>query len=92
MPEIEITEAVVAAVSGHLPGITDEQVTAVLTTWNTVQSGDPLGTVLRDPDTGNVAHRVVAEGVHMWHVTTPNGEKWNDLSPTLNWTVIHQPD
>ena len=92
MPEIEVTDTVVTMISGHLPDVSEQQVAAVLTTWNNIQDGDPLGTVRRETSTGNIAHRVAQDGVHMWHITAPDGSRWNDLSPTLTWPVIHQPE
>jgi hypothetical protein len=87
-PGIQITDAVVTVISQHLPDITDEQVNAVLSTWNSILNGDPLGTVRLDPNTGHIAYRVSLDGVHMWKVTAPDGGTWQDMQPSLPWPVI----
>lgn len=82
-------EALITAISAQVPAVTDEQVAMVLNAWNIVQSGDPLGTVLTDPETGRVAVRVAMNGVHHWRVTDPDGGSWVESTPTLpGWTVI----
>jgi hypothetical protein len=89
--QVVVTDAVVDAISQQLPDITTEQVGAVLTKWNEVLNGDALGTIRMDPDTGNVAYRVAQDGIHMWKVSAPDGGQWNDMQPTLPWTIVHQP-
>ncbi len=80
---IEVTEAVVSAVSEHCPEVTDEHVAMVLQAWNTVLSGEPVGTIKKDPVSGNLAVRVSENGIHQWKVTAPDGGMWSDLQPTL---------
>lgn len=92
VPTIEVTEAVVATISEQLPEVTDEHVAMVLSAWNNVLNGEPVGTVKTDPVTGNLALRVSENGVHKWRVTAPDGGTWADMQPTLpGWTVIHTP-
>lgn len=86
---IDVNDTVVAAIHSRLPDVSKDDVAAVLNSWNAVNSGDAPGTVLRDATSGNVAVRVVTDGIHMWNVTSPDGDRWNDLSPTLPWSVIH---
>ena len=88
---IEVTAEVVTEIQKHLAveGLTDQQVTAVLSAWNTVKEGDELGTVRRDDVTGAVAHRVDASGAHLWVVTAPDGGTWKDTQSTLPWTQIY---
>ena len=91
MPELDSgsDSAIVTAVAAQLPEITEEQVSMVLSAWNTVQNGEPVGTIVTDPDTGNVAVRVSESGVHVWRVTAPDGGSWSDTQPTMSgWTVI----
>lgn len=87
---ILVTETVISTVSNQLPDMTDAQVQQVIEAWNAVRQGDPLGTIRRCPDTGAVAHRVSVDGIHMWRVTIPDGQAWNDLVPTLGWDCIHE--
>jgi hypothetical protein len=69
-------------------GITPKQVAQVLAAWHTVHTGDKVGTIRRDPDTGAVAVRVESDGMPMWRVSTPSGEQYNDLQPTLLWPEL----
>jgi hypothetical protein len=91
-PDVTPTPAVVQAITSHLgesAGITGEQVNLVLNAWNAVKTGDPVGTIVKDPATGAIAHRVDSDGVHMWRVSAPDGTQWADLSPTLpGWDVL----
>jgi hypothetical protein len=87
---VEITDAVVATVSEQCPEVTDEQVAMVLTAWNTVLSGEPVGTIKKDPASGNLAVRVSENGIHQWKVTSPDGGQWSDLQPTLaGWDQLN---
>ena len=70
--------------------LTEDQVGTVLAAWNEIREGDPPGTVRRDEKTGAIAHRVDADGVHLWRVSDPRGELYNDMQPTLSWPVIHE--
>jgi hypothetical protein len=81
---------IVARISSAVEGLTPEQVNAVLEAWNHVREGDPVGTIRRDKETGAVAHRVDAEGLHLWRVSTPDGDQYNNLEPTLDWPIIFE--
>lgn len=85
---IPVTETVVSTVADQIPDMTPEQVQQVIQAWNAVRTGDPVGTVRKCSETGNVAHRVSVDGIHMWRVTTPDGQQWNDMVPTLPWDCI----
>lgn len=88
---IEATPQVADAIAAQLGGtdLTPEQIAQVLSAWNTVRSGDPIGTVVRNPDTGAIAHRVSESGVYVWRCSHPDGTQWSDLSPTLpGWTTV----
>lgn len=80
---VEITEEVVTEISGNCPDVSDEHVAMVLSAWNTVLNGSPLGTILRNPETGDIAMRVSELGVHKWRVTATDGGQWADMRPTL---------
>ena len=86
-----LNPALVEAVSAQLPEVTTEQVAMVLNVLNVVQSGEPLGTVMTDPATGQVAVRVSNRGIHEWRINDPGGAVIVDARPTLTgWTVIKQ--
>lgn len=78
-----ITDAVIAAIAEQCPDVTVEHVALVLQAWNAVIDGEPVGTILKDPVTGNLAVRVSENGVHQWKITAPNGGMWSDLQPTF---------
>jgi hypothetical protein len=86
--EIEVTDKISQEIAGHIEDLTAEQVATVLTAWNTVRGGDPVGTVRRDPSTGAIAHRISDGGVFKWRVSGPDGSVWNDMQPSLPWEVI----
>lgn len=69
--------------------VTEAQIDAVLAAQQAVAEGEPVGTVMREEDSGKIAHRVNDNGVVQWRVTGPDGECYNDLQPTLPWQVIY---
>lgn len=89
---VQVTEAVVSAVSNQLPDLTDDQVQAVLQAWNLARAGEPLGTIRYDAATKRLAHRVSVDGVHLWRVTGEGGDQFNDHTPTLGWEVLRGPE
>ncbi|AGK87234.1 minor tail protein [Mycobacterium phage BuzzBuzz] len=87
------TDVVVQTISEHLGDqVSTEQVANVIAALNSVQAGEAVGTVRREPETGKVAHRVKAHGVAQWRVSGPDGEQYNDLQPTLDWDLIYSPN
>jgi hypothetical protein len=69
--------------------MSEEQVKAVLSAVQRVQGGDPVGTVLEEPGTGNIAVRVSDQGALYWRVTGLDGSVSNDQQGTLaGWTVL----
>lgn len=82
----------VEAISDQLPGVSTEQVMMVLDAWNTVTTGEPVGTLLRHPETGAIAVRVSANGIHQWQVTNADGGTYIDRTPSLaGWKVLVRP-
>ena len=91
---IEITEQLVSVVSDQIPGMTEEQVSQVLTALNFVYDGPPVGTIAKNDTTGAVAHRVSDDGVILWRITEINGQVSGShpaILPGENWTVLFQP-
>lgn len=84
---------VVSAIETHLGGnVTAEQVRGVLSALSAIRDGDPVGKVVREAETGRIAHRVTYLGVDQWRVTGPDGELYNDMQPTLpGWETIIDP-
>lgn len=71
--------------------LTEDQVRQVLTAVEAIRAGAPVGTIVEDPKTGAVAHRVDEGGVIFWSVTAPDGAYWRDMQPTLKgWTILRQ--
>jgi hypothetical protein len=75
--------ALVKVVAGQLSDITEEQVKMVLAAVEAVQSGEPVGTVRVNPDSGAVAVRVSDDGVLYWKVSALDGGTWNDMQPSF---------
>ena len=90
---LPVTSAVVDQIAGHVgDSITPDVIHTVLTAWNAVRQGDPVGMIRRDETTGAVATRVEDSGVQMWKCSGKDGSVWSDLQPTLaSWTVIYDP-
>lgn len=89
---IEATPDVVSRISKMFPDMTDEQVTQVLTGFNAVREGDPLGRVCRNSETGEVAHRVDENGLHRWRISPPGGGAYNNDEPNLpGWDIVFDP-
>ena len=91
MPEIPVNQGVVSTIAGQLEGVSPAQVEQVLATWNAVLAGDPPGTVRRS-DNGEIAHRVVQDGVHLWLISDTVGATWANTAPTLGWPAIFTPE
>jgi hypothetical protein len=84
-----VEEPVVAAVMAAVSDIPEEHVRQVITALYAVKEGAPVGTLARDPASGNIACRVTEGGVPVWKVTALDGGTWTDLQPTLaGWEVI----
>ena len=79
----EPTDPIIAEISAQCPDVSTEHVAMVVTAWNAIINGDPVGTVKKDPGTGALALRVSESGVHKWRVTGSDGTTWSDLQPTL---------
>jgi hypothetical protein len=90
-PTIKVTAKAVKAIVKRLKkhNLTEEQVHAVLDSWNALRVGDPVGTIRRDAATGAIAHRVDLDGVHLWRISNPDGSQHNDMAATLpDWEQI----
>ena len=68
--------------------ISASQAAAVIAAYHNVISGDPIGTMRRDPETGAIALKTSVDGLMMWRVSVPDGSQYNDLQPTLPWPII----
>lgn len=67
--------------------VSEDQINRVIVAYEAAHSGDPVGTVLLNPETGATARRVSVDGVHKWRVD--DGEVSWDTRPTLEgWTVV----
>ena len=87
--KVKVTKDVVSALSAHVPDLDETQINSVLEALNKVREGDEIGTVLRNNETGAIAHRVDSEGIALWRVSEPNGTQYNDMQPSLPWTKIY---
>lgn len=93
MTDLPISEALINQIATQ-SGLDQEQVSNVLASLNIVRSGPPIGTVMREPDTGTIAHRIADQGVFLWRCTAPDGGQWNDTQPTLSgiWETLFSPE
>jgi hypothetical protein len=88
VPEDKVLEQIAQVASESEFPITTNQVAAVFTAYKNITGGDPLGTIRKNPETGEIAHRVNSEGLHLWRVSHPDGTQYNDLQPTLDWPEV----
>jgi hypothetical protein len=92
IPERAILEEIakLASESGDQTPISPNSVAVVLQAYINVYGGDSVGTLLRDPESGTIAHRVKNEsGLHMWRISDPAGVQYNDMQPHLaGWEKI----
>lgn len=85
---IPVTDEFVAQVTAMTPGeITADQIRTTIAAINLATTGDPIGTV-RLGANGELAQRINLNGVPMWRITTPDGQFWNDMQPTLDWPQL----
>ena len=68
--------------------LTGNQAARVIAAYHNVVSGDAIGVMRRDPETGAIALKVNVDGLMMWRVSVPDGSQYNDLQPTLPWPII----
>jgi hypothetical protein len=89
MPSDPMLEQIAQVASEEGEPLTSNQVAAFIAAYNNIMSGEPIGTMLKNPETGAVAIRANVDGLHMWRVNAPDGSQWNDLQPTLEgWEKI----
>ena len=91
MPERPELEAIakLASESGEKHPLTANDVAVILQSYRQLHEGDEVGSLLRNPDTGALAHRVSENGLHLWRCSAPDGSQWNDTQPTLDgWEKI----
>lgn len=91
------TPAIMDAIETLLKDIGDttttrEQISNVLDALDSLQRGEPVGTVRIDDASGKVAVRVKGVGVAQWKVVSADGGQYNDLSDRLPWRCLHTPD
>lgn len=81
---LEVSPELVAQVSSAVgEGVTDEQVNSVLAALNLVRGGEPVGTKMDNPETGESAKRVMEDGVPVWWIIPDHGAPYKDMRPTL---------
>lgn len=87
IPVDQIVSAVLDAVKSlGMTVAADEVVATVLAGYAQVDTGDAAGTV-RSSGRGDVAVRVVIDGIPQWSVTSPNGGHHFDMQPLTDWEL-----
>jgi len=71
--------------------LSEEQVSRVIVAYQAVYSGAPVGTVMLNPGTGDVAKRVAVQGVHKWHVIGDDGVSFDTRPDLEGWDVVRRP-
>jgi hypothetical protein len=67
-----------------------ETVIQVLTTLDVIVGGEPVDTMKRNPDTGEIARRVLENGLPVWWIIPPSGTPYRNMQPSLGapWEVM----
>ncbi|TRW85552.1 hypothetical protein FK535_09150 [Mycolicibacterium sp. 018/SC-01/001] len=80
------------------PALSGEQVEAAVSAMQKTKllfTGSPVGTILRNVDTGEVATRVVDAGIPLWRVNQPDGGTYNTHDPVMQpedkWGCVWSP-
>lgn len=89
---MEPNEAMVSAVATQT-GMSPEDVRVVLAAQTATLAGKPEQTVQRDSASGDVAVRVVRDGIPGWWVVTQSdGSAVWDLNPDKEWAELYTPE
>jgi hypothetical protein len=89
--EITVTDAVIESVAAQVESADESTVRQVIAALNNVTTGDRVNTIRRNEQTGAVATRIVRDGLYMWSVVNADGSTYNDMQPTLDWTLVYEP-
>lgn len=92
LPEAVLTQiGALAAEEGHIP-YTAAEVGAILAATDAIVRSQKLGTMRRNPETKEIAHRVERNGQPVWYIFNPKtGEEYYDSQPELDWPEIVVP-
>lgn len=72
--------------------IVKEVVNRSIVAYQTIHEGEPLGTVRRNKETGDVAQRVDIDGIHKWQVMYARGGNGYDMRRSLpDWELVFSP-
>lgn len=85
-------QALAAAIASQIEGVDPSHVQQMLAVWAAVQEGDPVGTVRRDQQTGQVWVRVDCEGIPKWRVVDPSDGCANlfDVTPSVVHGILYR--
>ncbi len=72
--------------------VSEDQINRVIVAYQAVYAGAPVGTVMINPETGDVARRVAADGVHKWQVIGADGVSFDTRPDLEGWDVVRRPE
>jgi hypothetical protein len=80
------------AIASQIEGVDPEHVQQMFAVWQAVSEGDPVGTVRRDQQTGQVWVRVNCDGIPKWRIVTPEDGNANlfDVSSSVVHTILYR--
>jgi hypothetical protein len=69
--------------------LSEEDAAKVIAALEVVTTDPGVGTVLRNPATGDVAVRVGQYGEFYWRVYATDDRTWIEKEPIVGWDVLH---
>ena len=70
--------------------LTEEDAAKVIAAIDAVTTDPGVGTVLRDPATGDVAVFVRQYEETYWRVRSTDDRTWTEFEPLVGWDVLHE--
>ena len=70
-------------------GLSEEDAAKVIAALEAVATAPGVGTVLRNPATGDVATYVREYGETYWRVRATNDRTWTEFEPIVGWDVLY---
>lgn len=72
--------------------LSEEDQAKVIAALEAVTTDPPVGTVLRNPATGDVAVYVRQYAETYWRVVSPDDRNWIETEPLVGWDGLFKPE
>jgi hypothetical protein len=75
----------------HTAGLSEEDQAKVIAALDSVTTEPPVGTVLRNPATGDVAVYVRQYAETYYRIVSPDDRNWVESEALVGWDALHKP-